>query len=419
MLSIQCTDHVPLSIGKVLPRRNGCAVSTTELLKCHAFTECLLLVILPKGIRIEGICTPKRHFDIVVRIPIVSQRGSEKNDCPSPLTPLGHNATQLSLRSQRIDQDKPSPSCVKRRSYASLAQTQTEDGEERLSQSLVPREHPKTFKLAPQPVVVDGCGDSSLKKQVYKDSTERDETIATILPSYAEPIEDSQSKDKEVPAQPVVVDGCGEHTAPVFKTECSQWKVSPTAIWTAIPEEPADIRNPEQLPEKTKCRIEDGEQLKQNCEERIRKEGRTSESIAPNVGNGRQSGSQSDGQSLPGKHELQDQIKTYQALEPIPESDGYGANCDETLSKEGGSKPKALPLKVNCVLLRSLPQVLPRNILPLNRAEVCLRFPRLKIGKPCVMPHPLRWKKNQHSLASLTHMCQPTTLREVCLETDQ
>ena len=172
VLSIQCTDHVPLSIGKVLPRRNGCAVSTTELLKCHAFTECLLLVILPKGIRIEGICTPKRHFDIVVRIPIVSQRGSEKNDCPSPLTPLGHNATQLSLRSQRIDQDKPSPSCVKRRSYASLAQTQTEDGEERLSQSLVPREHPKTFKLAPQPVVVDGCGDSSLKKQVYKDSTE-------------------------------------------------------------------------------------------------------------------------------------------------------------------------------------------------------------------------------------------------------
>ena len=328
MLSIQCTDHVPLSIGKVLPRRNGCAVSTTELLKCHAFTECLLLVILPKGI--EGICTPKRHFDIVVRIPIVSQRGSEKNDCPSPLTPLGHNATQPSLRGHRIDQDKPSPSCVKQRSYASLAQTQTEDGEERLSQSLRPRKHPETFKLASEPVVVDGCRNSSLKKQVYKDSTEREETIATILPSYAEPIEDSQSRDKEVPAQPVVVDGCGEHTAPVFKTECSQWKVSPTAIWTAIPEEPADIRNPEQLPEKTKCRIEDGEQLKQNCEERFCKEG---------------------------KHESQEQIKTYQALEPIPEGDGHGANCDETLSKEGWSKPKALPLKVTQTVRQRLAKI--------------------------------------------------------------
>ena len=330
VLSIQCTDHVPLSIGKVLPRRNGCAVSTTELLKCHAFTECLLLVILPKGIRIDGICTPKRHFDIVVRIPIVSQRESEKNGCPSPLTPLGHNATQLSLRGQRIDQDKPSPSCVKQQSYASFAQAQTDDGGERLSQSPGPKEHSEILKQAPEPVVVDGCRNSSSKKQVYKDSTEGDEPIAAILPSYAEPVEDPQSKDKEVAAQPVVVDGCGEHTAPVFKTECSQWKVSPTAIWTAIPKELADIRNPEQLPEKTKSRMEEGERLKQNCEERFREEN---------------------------KHESQDQIKTYQVLEPIPESDGHGANYDETLSKEGWSKPKALPLKATQAVRQRLAKI--------------------------------------------------------------
>ena len=330
VLSIQCTDHVPLSIGKVLPRRNGCAVSTTELLKCHAFTECLLLVILPKGIRIDGICTPKRHFDIVVRIPIVSQRESEKNGCPSPLTPLGHNATQLSLRGHTIDQDKPSPSCVKQQSYASFAQAQTDDGGERHSQSPGPKEHSEISKQAPEPVVVDGCRYSSSKKQGYKDSTEGDEPTAAILPSYAEPFEDPQSKDKEVPAQPVVVDGCGEHTAPVFKTESSQWKVSPTAIWTAIPKEQADIRNPEQLPEKTKCRMEEGERLKQNCEERFREEN---------------------------KHESQDQIKMYQALEPIPESDGHGANYDETLSKEGWSKPKALPLKVTPTVRQRLAKI--------------------------------------------------------------
>ena len=330
VLSIQCTDHVPLSIGKVLPRRNGCAVSTTELLKCHAFTECLLLVILPKGIRVDGICTPKRHFDIVVRIPIVSQRESEKNGCPSPLTPLGHNATQLSLRGHTIDQDKPSPSCVKQQSYASFAQAQTDDGGERHSQSPGPKEHSEISKQAPEPVVVDGCRNSSSKKQGYKDSTEGDEPTAAILPSYAEPFEDPQSKDKEVPAQPVVVDGCGEHTAPVFKTESSQWKVSPTAIWTAIPKELADIRNPEQLPEKTKCRMEEGERLKQNCEERFREEN---------------------------KHESQDQIKMYQALEPIPESDGHGANYDETLSKEGWSKPKALPLKVTPTVRQRLAKI--------------------------------------------------------------
>ena len=330
VLSIQCTDHVPLSIGKVFPRRNGCAVSTTELLKCHAFTECLLLLILPKGIKIDGICTPKRHFDIVVRIPIVSQRESEKEGCPSPLTPLGHNATQLSLRGHTTDQDKPSPSCVRQQSYVSFAQAQTDDGGKRHSQSHGPRELSEKSKQAPEPVVVDGCRNSSSKKQCSKESTERDEIAAAILTSYAAPLEDQQSKNKEVPAQPVVVDGCGEHTAPVFKTESSQWKVSPTAIWTAIPREVADIRNPEQLPEKTKCRKEEGDWLKQNCEEKVREEN---------------------------KHESQEQIKMYQALEPIPESDGHGTNYGEALSKEGGNKPKALPLKVTPTVRQHLAKI--------------------------------------------------------------
>ena len=330
VLSIQCTDHVPLSIGKVFPRRNGCAVSTTELLKCHAFTECLLLLILPKGIKIDGICTPKRHFDIVVRIPIVSQRESEKEGCPSPLTPLGHNATQLSLRGHTTDQDKPSPSCVRQQSYVSFAQAQTDDGGERHSQSHGPRELSEKSKQAPEPVVVDGCRNSSSKKQCSKESTERDEIAAAILTSYAAPLEDQQSENKEVPAQPVVVDGCGEHTAPVFKTESSQWKVSPTAIWTAIPRELANIRNPEQLPEKTKCRKEEGEWLKQNCEEKVREEN---------------------------KHESQEQIKMYQALEPIPESDGHGTNYGEALSKEGGNKPKALPLKVTPTVRQHLAKI--------------------------------------------------------------
>ena len=330
VLSIQCTDHVPLSIGKVFPRRNGCAVSTTELLKCHAFTECLLLLILPKGIKIDGICTPKRHFDIVVRIPIVSQRESEKEGCPSPLTPLGHNATQLSLRGHTTDQDKPSPSCVRQQSYVSFAQVQTDDGGERHSQSHGPKELSEKSKQAPEPVVVDGCRNSSSKKQCSKESTERDEIAAAILTSYAAPLEDQQSENKEVPAQPVVVDGCGEHTAPVFKTESSQWKVSPTAIWTAIPRELADIHNPEQLPEKTKCRKEEGEWLKQNWEEKVHEEN---------------------------KHESQEQIKMYQALEPIPESDGHGTNYGEALSKEGGNKPKALPLKVTPTVRQHLAKI--------------------------------------------------------------
>ena len=199
-----------------------------------------------------------------------------------------------------------------------------------------------------------------------------------------------------MPAQPVVVDGCGEHTAPVFKTESSQWKVSPTAIWTAIPRELADIRNPEQLPEKTKCRKEEGEWLKQNCEERVREEY---------------------------KHESQEQIKMYQALEPIPESDGHGTNYDETLSKEGGNKPKALPLKVTPTVRQHLAKISAASVtqkhLASRKSESMLHCPRKKIGKPRVMIHPLRWRRTSHSLTYLAHKCQPTTLRKSCLETDQ
>ena len=110
-------------------------------------------------------------------------------------------------------------------------------------------------------------------------------------------------------------------------TDCSYYEFGHHG---PIPKELADIRNPEQLPEKTKCRKEEGERLKQNCEERVREEN---------------------------KHESQDQIKMYQALEPIPESDGHGTNYDETLSKEGGNKPKALPLKVTPTVRQHLAKI--------------------------------------------------------------
>ena len=84
VLSVQCTDQVPLNIGRVITRRNGCLVSTTELLKCHAFTGCLLLVMLPKGIRIEGFCTPKRHFEAVLRINLISAAAVASNGDNKP-----------------------------------------------------------------------------------------------------------------------------------------------------------------------------------------------------------------------------------------------------------------------------------------------------------------------------------------------
>ena len=192
---------------------------------------------------------------------------------------------------------------------------------------------------------------------IYKDSTKRDDPTATPLPSYAESTEDLQNKNNKVPTQPVVVDGCGEHAAPGFKTECSPWKISPTAVWTAKPEEQSDIRNPEQLPERTECRIRDGEQLKQNSKEGIGEDDRTDDIVTPIEGNGHQGGSRSEEQSLPGRYKLQDHIQTYQTLEPIPESDGYCANGEEIHSNEVGGKPKALPLKVTKAVKQCLAKI--------------------------------------------------------------
>ena len=356
VLSIHCTDQAPLSIGRVMPRRNGCAVSTTELLKCHAFTECLLLVMLPKGIRIEGICTPKRHFEIVVRIPIVSSREVEKNDLRSPLTSLGRNPTQHFVHSQRTEHDKPSPSVVKRRSYVSPVQPQAELERERPSQSPVSK-HQKNCNLAPQPVVVDGCGETNLMNHKYKDGAERGAHQPIPLPSYADSAGDIRNEGDKVLTQPVVVDGCGGQAAPVIRTDCSPWCVSTTAVWTAKPAEQSGTCGSGQPPEFTESRIKDGEQLKQCNKEGTKEDDRADDIETLTVGEGHQGGRLSEEENLPSSNRLQARLQTCQTLEPIPESDGYCANDEGTNVDKVGMKPKAFPLKVSKAVKQSLAKI--------------------------------------------------------------
>ena len=89
VLKIVCTDQAPLNIGRIASGRSGCFVSTTELLRCHAYTECLLYVVLPKGIRIEGLCSPRRHYEVVLRIPIRAKEIDTREPDPGVPTPLG------------------------------------------------------------------------------------------------------------------------------------------------------------------------------------------------------------------------------------------------------------------------------------------------------------------------------------------
>ena len=77
-----------------MPNRNGFIVSGTELLVCHAFTDCLLFLYLPKGVRPEICCTPRSNFQILLQIPICNN--TDKVSSPAVMsTPLGVNPTQV------------------------------------------------------------------------------------------------------------------------------------------------------------------------------------------------------------------------------------------------------------------------------------------------------------------------------------
>ena len=161
VLSVQCADHVPLNIGRIVVRRNGCLVSTTELLKCHAFTEWLLLVMLPKGIRIEGFCTPKRHFKVTLRIPIRSPKEELFHCEASPLTSLGGNPTQFLDHSRASSQDNSARKSDKGKFEATYAPRKEPLGPVANSGAAESHVLKNGVPKFPQPVAVDGCGGTS------------------------------------------------------------------------------------------------------------------------------------------------------------------------------------------------------------------------------------------------------------------
>ena len=165
VLSVQCAGHVPLNIGRIVVRRNGCLVSATELLKCHASTEWLLLVMLPKGIRIEGFCTPKRHwqrhFKVTLRIPIRSPKEELFHCEASPLTSLGDNPTQFLDHSRASSQDNSARKSDKGKFEATYAPRKEPLGPVANSGAAESHELKNGVAKFPQPVAVDGCGGTS------------------------------------------------------------------------------------------------------------------------------------------------------------------------------------------------------------------------------------------------------------------
>ena len=101
VLSVCSTDLTPVNIGKVVEGSRGLFVSTTELLKCHAYTKCTVAILLPKGIKLELVCTPSRHIEILAKIP-VAPPSKQSSSIVTQLTSLGVNDTNVAELSQAL-----------------------------------------------------------------------------------------------------------------------------------------------------------------------------------------------------------------------------------------------------------------------------------------------------------------------------
>ena len=101
VLSVCSTDLTPVNIGKVVKGSRGLFVSSTELLKCHAYTKCTVAILLPRGIKLELVCTPSRHIEILAKIPVASSPRQSSSIVTQP-TSLGVNDTNVAELSQHL-----------------------------------------------------------------------------------------------------------------------------------------------------------------------------------------------------------------------------------------------------------------------------------------------------------------------------
>ena len=60
----------PLKIGRFLHSKKHFFASTTETLLCHAFTPCVVALVVPKGSTVDQVCGPRESYGVMKRIPL-------------------------------------------------------------------------------------------------------------------------------------------------------------------------------------------------------------------------------------------------------------------------------------------------------------------------------------------------------------
>ena len=70
-------------------------------MKCHAYTKCTVAILVPKGIKLEMVCTPSRHIEILAKISVCSSP-KQSSTTETQLTSLGVNDTNVAELSQAL-----------------------------------------------------------------------------------------------------------------------------------------------------------------------------------------------------------------------------------------------------------------------------------------------------------------------------
>ena len=374
VLSVQCTDQVPLNVGRILTRWNGCIVSTTELLRCYAFTECLLLVMLPKGIRIDSFCTPKRHFDVVLRIPIRSPKERSANVQVSPLTSLGENPTQHLDQGSAGDTGKLG---VAGGDSQSGAVPSLQRG---LSASADSPIHDESTKLrgestnAPQPVAVDGCGDITSLNGVAAKLVSLGEArgVWNGIPRESAVFDAPGIESCAGVPQPVAVGGCGGPSPPSINDHGNSLLVTPTVEWTEKPVIPSN-EPPSQAKEAQPHYAGVADTIISLQRQRVENVGGedNTDGITAVISAAREPSMMQNSacplstkEQITGSERWVSALSTSEILAPIPEVEVSVGSSEAAEISNGTAKPKALPLKVSQAARQGLAKVATPKILP-------------------------------------------------------
>ena len=361
-LKLQITDQVPLSIGRILTRRNGCCVSTTELLRCYAYTECLLLVILS---RVDSFCTPKRHFEIVARIPVSSPDDRHTQPQDSSLTLLGENPL-LSL-----DQDFGGRSDA----FAVGEDGHEEDSEgDGYNGAVTASKHEGSD---PQPAAVDGCGDTNQSRRGTS-------FHVSVVDQYGKDVYTSGPSEspkglgtgisRKLP-QPAAVDGRGGNGSPdITKRDNGAQPiegVTPTIEWTekpAFPSPKIDVFQHSISEDANEALI--ANEGKDMCKGVLR----DNDAATPLVGvpHCKQNSALCEGDQIgnAGNGPWVSALSACDILAPIPEADVADVNECSGESSNLTTKPKALPVKASPAARKGLATVATSQTQPVQMREL-------------------------------------------------